>query len=150
MSCQSVPWYTADDSFCTNQLMWLLLLGGLMCHDSMTCVCVCVCAVKPFTSTIKDLRLRRDDFEMLKVIGRGAFGEVTHPLWGSVHVKSFFAPERACARAATSCAEASLSSAFPVYGRPLPVWARSRWCRPAFPTGAARRRQNKQNDDARR
>ncbi|XP_051908622.1 serine/threonine-protein kinase MRCK beta isoform X1 [Hippocampus zosterae] len=32
--------------------------------------------VKPFTSTIKDLRLRRDDFEMLKVIGRGAFGEV--------------------------------------------------------------------------
>uniref|UniRef100_A0A3Q2Y177 non-specific serine/threonine protein kinase n=1 Tax=Hippocampus comes TaxID=109280 RepID=A0A3Q2Y177_HIPCM len=33
-------------------------------------------ALKPFTSTIKDLRLRRDDFEMLKVIGRGAFGEV--------------------------------------------------------------------------
>ncbi|XP_074540829.1 serine/threonine-protein kinase MRCK beta isoform X2 [Halichoeres trimaculatus] len=32
--------------------------------------------VKPFTSTVKDLRLHRDDFEMLKVIGRGAFGEV--------------------------------------------------------------------------
>ncbi|XP_077409706.1 serine/threonine-protein kinase MRCK beta isoform X6 [Vanacampus margaritifer] len=32
--------------------------------------------VKPFTSTIKELRLHRDDFEMLKVIGRGAFGEV--------------------------------------------------------------------------
>ncbi|XP_072424654.1 serine/threonine-protein kinase MRCK beta isoform X1 [Chiloscyllium punctatum] len=31
---------------------------------------------KPFTSTVKELRLRRDDFEMLKVIGRGAFGEV--------------------------------------------------------------------------
>ncbi|KAM3602767.1 uncharacterized protein V6R79_010171 [Siganus canaliculatus] len=32
--------------------------------------------VKPFTTTIRDLRLHRDDFEMLKVIGRGAFGEV--------------------------------------------------------------------------
>uniref|UniRef100_A0A3B3SX65 non-specific serine/threonine protein kinase n=1 Tax=Paramormyrops kingsleyae TaxID=1676925 RepID=A0A3B3SX65_9TELE len=30
----------------------------------------------PFTSTVKEMRLRRDDFEMLKVIGRGAFGEV--------------------------------------------------------------------------
>uniref|UniRef100_A0A4W3J4K7 non-specific serine/threonine protein kinase n=1 Tax=Callorhinchus milii TaxID=7868 RepID=A0A4W3J4K7_CALMI len=30
---------------------------------------------KPFTSTVKELRLHRDDFEMLKVIGRGAFGE---------------------------------------------------------------------------
>lgn len=33
-------------------------------------------SVKPFTSTVKDMRLHRDDFEMLKVIGRGAFGEV--------------------------------------------------------------------------
>ncbi|XP_070704875.1 serine/threonine-protein kinase MRCK beta [Pempheris klunzingeri] len=32
--------------------------------------------VRPFTTTVKDLRLHRDDFEMLKVIGRGAFGEV--------------------------------------------------------------------------
>ncbi|XP_060908751.1 serine/threonine-protein kinase MRCK beta isoform X6 [Labrus mixtus] len=32
--------------------------------------------VKPFTSTVKNMRLHRDDFEMLKVIGRGAFGEV--------------------------------------------------------------------------
>ncbi|XP_054616913.1 serine/threonine-protein kinase MRCK beta isoform X2 [Dunckerocampus dactyliophorus] len=32
--------------------------------------------VKPFTSAVKDMRLHRDDFEMLKVIGRGAFGEV--------------------------------------------------------------------------
>ncbi|KAM4529357.1 serine/threonine-protein kinase MRCK beta isoform 4-T4 [Fundulus diaphanus] len=32
--------------------------------------------VKPFTSRVKDMRLKRDDFEMLKVIGRGAFGEV--------------------------------------------------------------------------
>uniref|UniRef100_A0A8D0CKB6 Serine/threonine-protein kinase MRCK beta n=1 Tax=Scleropages formosus TaxID=113540 RepID=A0A8D0CKB6_SCLFO len=32
--------------------------------------------VKPFTTTLKEMRLHRDDFEMLKVIGRGAFGEV--------------------------------------------------------------------------
>ncbi|KAM9840479.1 serine/threonine-protein kinase MRCK beta isoform 2-T2 [Aulostomus maculatus] len=32
--------------------------------------------VKPFTTSVKDMRLHRDDFEMLKVIGRGAFGEV--------------------------------------------------------------------------
>ncbi|XP_058468749.1 serine/threonine-protein kinase MRCK beta isoform X3 [Solea solea] len=32
--------------------------------------------VKPFTTTVRDMRLHRDDFEMLKVIGRGAFGEV--------------------------------------------------------------------------
>uniref|UniRef100_A0AAY4EGF0 non-specific serine/threonine protein kinase n=1 Tax=Denticeps clupeoides TaxID=299321 RepID=A0AAY4EGF0_9TELE len=31
--------------------------------------------VKPFTTTVKQMRLHRDDFEMLKVIGRGAFGE---------------------------------------------------------------------------
>ncbi|XP_058844151.1 serine/threonine-protein kinase MRCK beta-like isoform X4 [Acipenser ruthenus] len=32
--------------------------------------------VKPFTTAVKEMRLHRDDFEMLKVIGRGAFGEV--------------------------------------------------------------------------
>ncbi|KAL2082565.1 hypothetical protein ACEWY4_022383 [Coilia grayii] len=31
---------------------------------------------KPFTSKVKQMRLRREDFEILKVIGRGAFGEV--------------------------------------------------------------------------
>ncbi|PNI93983.1 CDC42BPG isoform 1 [Pan troglodytes] len=31
----------------------------------------------PFVSKVKELRLQRDDFEILKVIGRGAFGEVT-------------------------------------------------------------------------
>ncbi|XP_048829940.1 serine/threonine-protein kinase MRCK alpha isoform X6 [Brienomyrus brachyistius] len=31
---------------------------------------------KPFASKVKQMRLRRDDFEILKVIGRGAFGEV--------------------------------------------------------------------------
>ncbi|XP_043931314.1 serine/threonine-protein kinase MRCK gamma [Protopterus annectens] len=34
------------------------------------------CSVKPFVKKVKDLRLHRDDFEILKVIGRGAFGEV--------------------------------------------------------------------------
>uniref|UniRef100_A0A667ZMD7 non-specific serine/threonine protein kinase n=1 Tax=Myripristis murdjan TaxID=586833 RepID=A0A667ZMD7_9TELE len=32
--------------------------------------------VKPFSTSVKEMRLHRDDFEMLKVIGRGAFGEV--------------------------------------------------------------------------
>lgn len=32
--------------------------------------------VKPVVQLIKNLRLTRDDFEVLKVIGRGAFGEV--------------------------------------------------------------------------
>uniref|UniRef100_A0A3B4DLT5 Serine/threonine-protein kinase MRCK alpha n=1 Tax=Pygocentrus nattereri TaxID=42514 RepID=A0A3B4DLT5_PYGNA len=31
---------------------------------------------KPFTSKVKQMRLRKEDFEILKVIGRGAFGEV--------------------------------------------------------------------------
>ncbi|XP_054999226.1 serine/threonine-protein kinase MRCK gamma isoform X2 [Sorex araneus] len=30
----------------------------------------------PFVSKVRELRLQRDDFEILKVIGRGAFGEV--------------------------------------------------------------------------
>lgn len=32
--------------------------------------------MKPVASTVKSLRLTRDDFEIVKVIGRGAFGEV--------------------------------------------------------------------------
>ncbi|XP_007443308.1 serine/threonine-protein kinase MRCK alpha-like, partial [Python bivittatus] len=31
---------------------------------------------KSFTSKVKQMRLHKDDFEILKVIGRGAFGEV--------------------------------------------------------------------------
>ena len=44
--------------------------------------CTCVSCfflyftVKPVASTLKSLRLTRDDFEIVKVIGRGAFGEV--------------------------------------------------------------------------
>ena len=33
-------------------------------------------AVKPVVQRVKALRLCRDDFEVIKVIGRGAFGEV--------------------------------------------------------------------------
>ena len=33
-------------------------------------------AVKPVANRVKALRLCKDDFEILKVIGRGAFGEV--------------------------------------------------------------------------
>lgn len=32
--------------------------------------------MKPSVSQIKSLRLTREDFELIKVIGRGAFGEV--------------------------------------------------------------------------
>ncbi|GCB71656.1 hypothetical protein scyTo_0008891 [Scyliorhinus torazame] len=31
---------------------------------------------KPFTVKVKQMRLHKEDFEILKVIGRGAFGEV--------------------------------------------------------------------------
>ena len=33
-------------------------------------------SVKPVTQRVKNLRLCKEDFEILKVIGRGAFGEV--------------------------------------------------------------------------
>jgi serine/threonine-protein kinase MRCK len=32
--------------------------------------------VKPVTNRVKAMRLCKEDFEILKVIGRGAFGEV--------------------------------------------------------------------------
>ena len=41
--------------------------------DSNVCVYF---PVKPVATRVKDLRLCKDDFEILKVIGRGAFGEV--------------------------------------------------------------------------
>uniref|UniRef100_A0A8C9KZT6 non-specific serine/threonine protein kinase n=1 Tax=Panthera tigris altaica TaxID=74533 RepID=A0A8C9KZT6_PANTA len=37
---------------------------------------LCVPSAGPFVTKVKELRLQRDDFEILKVIGRGAFGEV--------------------------------------------------------------------------
>lgn len=46
-------------------------------------MCICVVSLtidsvlaKPVASCVKSLRLTRDDFELVKVIGRGAFGEV--------------------------------------------------------------------------
>lgn len=40
-------------------------------------------AAEPVASRLKELRLQRDDFEILKVIGRGAFSEVrgAGPAW---------------------------------------------------------------------
>ena len=38
--------------------------------------CINILTAKPIVSKLKSLRLQRDDFETLKVIGRGAFGEV--------------------------------------------------------------------------
>lgn len=35
-----------------------------------------VFTAKPFTQLLKGMQLRREDFEIIKVIGRGAFGEV--------------------------------------------------------------------------
>jgi serine/threonine-protein kinase MRCK len=35
-----------------------------------------MCLAKPVISQVKALRLTRDDFEVLKIIGRGSFGEV--------------------------------------------------------------------------
>jgi len=35
-----------------------------------------VCEAKPVVTNVKQLRLQRSDFETLKIIGRGAFGEV--------------------------------------------------------------------------
>ena len=37
----------------------------------------CLSSARPVTNTVRHKRLKRDDFETLKVIGRGAFGEVT-------------------------------------------------------------------------
>jgi len=37
-----------------------------------------VLAAKPVVTQVKQLRLQRNDFETLKIIGRGAFGEVFH------------------------------------------------------------------------
>ena len=39
--------------------------------------------VEPIAARLKEVRLQRDDFEILKVIGRGAFSEVSleQPRW---------------------------------------------------------------------
>ena len=42
----------------------------------MSYVCMHVPPAKPVINRIKELRLHKDDFESLKIIGTGAFGEV--------------------------------------------------------------------------
>ena len=39
-------------------------------------MCFVFTAVKPIATKIKNLRLRREDFDPLNLIGKGAFGEV--------------------------------------------------------------------------
>ena len=51
-------------AYCSARYMLLMIL------------IVIFCSVKPVTDHVKSLRLSKDDFEILKVIGRGAFGEV--------------------------------------------------------------------------
>ena len=46
------------------------------CFLKNTTIILIFFPVKPVASRVKDLRLCKDDFEILKVIGRGAFGEV--------------------------------------------------------------------------
>lgn len=70
------------DCFCSlgekNKGDWWFLIGYSVNQDLLVFF-LCLFAVKPFTTTVKEMRLHRDDFEMLKVIGRGAFGEVSQP-----------------------------------------------------------------------
>uniref|UniRef100_A0A8C0J9G4 non-specific serine/threonine protein kinase n=1 Tax=Chelonoidis abingdonii TaxID=106734 RepID=A0A8C0J9G4_CHEAB len=42
----------------------------------VTSLSVSPCPATPFVTKVKEMCLRREDFELLKVIGRGAFGEV--------------------------------------------------------------------------
>lgn len=42
----------------------------------ITCCPLFRCLVKPVIDRVKECRLTADDFEVLEVIGRGAFGEV--------------------------------------------------------------------------
>lgn len=51
------------------------------CKEKKTLAVRSVPSASPFVTKVKELRLQRDDFEILKVIGRGAFGEVSKP-WG--------------------------------------------------------------------
>lgn len=57
----------------------LLVLHDECCNSSLRrekTVTDFIDLVKPIVLVIKRLRLTRDDFEVVKVIGRGAFGEV--------------------------------------------------------------------------
>ncbi|KAG8182959.1 hypothetical protein JTE90_003336 [Oedothorax gibbosus] len=62
--------------------------------------------VKPIVERIKGLRLSRDDFEVLKVIGRGAFGEVAvvkHKITAKVYAMKILNKWEMLKRAETAC-----------------------------------------------
>ncbi|XP_049882032.1 serine/threonine-protein kinase MRCK alpha isoform X2 [Pectinophora gossypiella] len=57
----------------------LVVLYDECCNSSLRrekAIADFICYVKPIVTALKRLRLSRDDFELVKVIGRGAFGEV--------------------------------------------------------------------------
>nr|XP_023026524.1 serine/threonine-protein kinase Genghis Khan isoform X1 [Leptinotarsa decemlineata]XP_023026525.1 serine/threonine-protein kinase Genghis Khan isoform X1 [Leptinotarsa decemlineata]XP_023026526.1 serine/threonine-protein kinase Genghis Khan isoform X1 [Leptinotarsa decemlineata] len=74
------PAVAKDQSFSIETLIDLLIvLYDECCNSSLRkekTVSDFIEYVKPVATTVKTLRLTRDDFEIVKVIGRGAFGEV--------------------------------------------------------------------------
>ncbi|CAH1186148.1 unnamed protein product [Phyllotreta striolata] len=74
------PLLAKENSFSVETLIDILLvLYDECCNSSLRkekTVSDFIEYVKPIAATVKALRLTRDDFEIIKVIGRGAFGEV--------------------------------------------------------------------------
>ncbi|CAH1179570.1 unnamed protein product [Phaedon cochleariae] len=74
------PMAAKDQSFSIEALIDILLvLYDECCNSSLRkekTVSDFIENVKPVATTVKTLRLTREDFEIIKVIGRGAFGEV--------------------------------------------------------------------------
>ncbi|CAG9835316.1 unnamed protein product [Diabrotica balteata] len=74
------PVLAKEQSFSIETLIDILLvLYDECCNSSLRkekTVSDFIEQVKPVASTVKSLRLTREDFEIIKVIGRGAFGEV--------------------------------------------------------------------------
>lgn len=55
---------------------WVIGYESKYEYTDISCCFPYFFTVKPVATTLKSLRLTRDDFEIVKVIGRGAFGEV--------------------------------------------------------------------------
>ncbi|XP_056637634.1 serine/threonine-protein kinase Genghis Khan isoform X2 [Diorhabda sublineata] len=74
------PVVAKDQSFSIETLIDILIvLYDECCNSSLRkekTVSDFIEFVKPVATSVKSLRLTRDDFEIIKVIGRGAFGEV--------------------------------------------------------------------------
>ncbi|CAH1967830.1 unnamed protein product [Acanthoscelides obtectus] len=74
------PSVTKEQSFSIETLIDILLvIYDECCNSSLRkekTVSDFIEYVKPIATSVKTLRLTRDDFEIVKVIGRGAFGEV--------------------------------------------------------------------------